>query len=386
MSNITTYPVSKQQPRLSNINSTSAPLGSSETFTGEWESVDSYDSISVACKADQDCNLYIDFTSNKDDGITESTLEFDIEASVNKVHRLTVTRPYFRVRLVNGTSAMSTLSLSSIKGSHSQLSAPLNLSLSLDSDATAVRPNSFEDEVVIGRRSGVSSFTKFGYREGLTATNGEETIWATSGNFTPLTSASTFTIAYNNTTDGLGTTGALTLYIQYIDSNGLAAVANHTLGSTGSDTTSFSGLGINRIAVSSSGSEQTNTNAITITATTGGTTQAYIPALNGVTQQAVYFVGSASRAIVRYLWINCNKLSGGGSPRVLIKGYVYNRNIATRFEIFRVTIDTNSINIVEINEPVGFSLSPSDVIYFIADTDTNNTIVNIRFSLREYKN
>lgn len=38
-----------------------------------------------------------------------------------------------------------------------------------------------------------------------------------------------------------------------------------------------------------------------------------------------------------------------------------------------------------ITEPVGFALSPTDVLYFVADTDTNDTVVNFRFSLNEYK-
>lgn len=87
-------------------------------------------------------------------------------------------------------------------------------------------------------------------------------------------------ITYNSGTDGAGggATGATQLYFFYIDSNGLPAEAAHTLGSDGSDTTAFSGLGINRIAVLASGSNDTNVNDITITATTGGSNQAQIAA------------------------------------------------------------------------------------------------------------
>lgn len=272
-------------------------------------------------------------------------------------------------------------------GYHVQLSAPMNLNLGLDSDAITVRSTIPSDEIVIGRRSGVRPFTKFAYRTGLTAAAGEETVWAwTGGNFTPMTTASTFTIAYTNTSDGSTANGAKTLFFQYIDASGLPAEAVHTLGSSGSDVTSFTGLGINRIVVSSSGSTQTNGGAIQVTETTGGTTQAYLPANEGVTQQLIYFTGSNSYAIGKYLWISCNKISGGGSPRVTIKGYVFNRNIATKFQIFRATIDTSSDTIIKINEPVGFRLTPTDVLYFVADTDTNNTVIDIRMSLVEYDN
>lgn len=149
--------------------------------------------------------------------------------------------------------------------------------------------------------------------------------------------------------------------------------------------TAFTGLGINRCSVVSSGSANVNPNTITITETTGGTTQAVLPAGQSVTQQCIFFTDSNSNAVGRYLWINTNKLSGGGAPRVTIKGYVYNRQFGTQFEIFRCVIDTNAENTISLDEPIGFSLSPTDVLWFVADTDTNNATVNLRFSLLEYK-
>lgn len=369
----------------SELNSTQTPLGSSETFIGEWEDVSFWDSVAFAVRADADCSVYADFDSKQGDGVTDSTLSYNVTANINEVHRLTVTRRFFRLRIVNGTSAQSYLSVETLLGGQEALAAPKNLSLGLDSDAIATRPTDFADEVLIGRRAGVTHFNKFGYREGLTASAGEETIWATTGNFTPLTTASTFTITYTPANDGSTANGAKTLYFQYVDSNGMAAVSVHTLGSTGSDVTSFSGLGINRIAVSSSGSSQINTAQINVTATTGGTKQAVIPANNGTTQQAIYFVDANSDAVAKFLWINVNKISGGGSPRVTVKAYVFNRTVATRFEVFRINIDTGAENTIGITEPIGFKLSPTDVMYFVADTDTNATVVTVRFSLFEYK-
>ena len=260
---------------------------------------------------------------------------------------------------------------------------PLNRTLNINEDAAIVRPTDAQDEIRTNRRAGVRGFTKFGYRETLQAATGEQTIWATTGNFTPMTTASTFTITYTNTSDGSTANGAKTLYFDYVDSDGLPAQATHTLGSSGSDVTSFSGLGLNRVAVSSSGSTQTNGAAITITDTTGATTQGIIPTGQGVTQQAIFHVGSNHDGVAKYLWINCNKLSGS-NPKVVFKGLVFNRAVETIFEVFRCTVDTSVVNFVEISEPIGFNLSPSDVLYFVADTDQNNTIAAIRFSLNEY--
>jgi hypothetical protein len=68
---------------------------------------------------------------------------------------------------------------------------------------------------------------------------------------------------------------------------------------------------------------------------------------------------------------------------VLVKGYVFNRQFQTRYEIFRANIDTSVENTMVISESIRFSLSPTDVLYFIADT--NNTVATVRFGLREYK-
>ena len=132
-----------------------------------------------------------------------------------------------------------------------------------------------QDAVSMSRREGAYVLNKFAYRDDIDTADGDALIIADNTTNTPtiLTSASTFTIAYNNTTDGDGTNGALSLLITYLDSDEDETTGIHTLGSSGSDVTSFSGLGINRIVVLSSGSTQANGNDITVTATTGGSVQ-----------------------------------------------------------------------------------------------------------------
>jgi len=377
-------------PRVfeSSLNSTTTPLSSGATYTGTGEQVD-YPQVGIMCKTDNTGTLYFDFSS---DGINwDSTFPvngFKIASGVSEFHTAIKLGRYFRVRLVNDTGAQTYLRLTTYYGDNFvPANAPLNQSLGLDSDSTTVRPTLAQDEIRIGRRSGVTGWNKFAYRDNLTSAGGEQTIWATTGNLTIMTSAETFDIAYNSTTDGAGggATGATQLTFYYIDSNGLQAIAVHTLGSTGTDTTSFSGLGINRVAVSASGTSTYNVNDITITNTTSGNTQAIVPATESVTQQAIFFVGSNHTAIAKFLFFNVNKLSGS-NPKVTVKGYVYNRSVATRFEIFRHIIDTQSENTVTVTDPIGFNLNATDVLYFVADTDQNNTIISLRFSLNEYQN
>jgi len=382
-----TYSPNRNAGIVSSGNSSTSALGSGATFTGTWEE-NNYPGVMVSCQTDNDGTLYFDFSPDGTNVNTFPTNGFKVSSGIHEFHTAVKGPRYFRVRLVNDSGAQSYLRLYTYYGVFDNPNSPLNQSIGLDSDGISTRPSLFQDEVRIGLRSGITGWNKFGYRTNLTATNGDETVWATSGNFTPLTTASTFTIAYDGTaggsTDGAGTTGATALAFYYIDSSGLPAVATHTLETDGSDVTSFSGLGINRIAVSATGTNDVNASDITITATTGGTTQAFIPAGGGVTQQAIFFVGSNHTAVIKNIFLNVAKPSGGNA-KVIIKGWAYNRGIDSLFELFRTGVNTATEQTVQINDDVGFVLNATDVFYFTADTDTNAADVNIRFSLREYQ-
>ena len=253
--------------------------------------------------------------------------------------------------------------------------------------ALAARISDPQDDITANRRAGAEQWNKFGYRDNLQAAGGEETIWAsttTSNNLVIMTSAETFTITYNNTTDGAGTTGARAITFYYLNSDEELAIAQHTLGSSGSDVTSFSGLGINRAVVTQSGTANTNTNTITVTNTSSGNDQAEIAALGGVTQQAFFFMPDNHIGAAKFLYLNANKLSGS-NPKVTFKGYVYNRTVESQFEIFRHTMDTQSETTLIIVDPCNFRISNRDVLFFVADTDQNNTVVRCRFSLNLYE-
>lgn len=372
---------------ISTLNSSTTPLLTGTTFTGTGE-FNELPQVGVMLKSDTNSTLFFDFSNDGTNWDSTFPVQgFECIANVSEFHTAIKLGRFFRLRLVNNGADQTFLRLKAYFGADFVPSvAPLNQAIARDQDATIVRSTMPQDEVVQGLRVGAAPFNKFSHSRALTASAGEETIWPLpTGNFVPMLTASTFTIAYNNTTDGLGTTGALSLLIQYIDADGLFQEANHVLGNTGSDVTAFTGLGINRVAVSSSGTAQYNNNAITVTDTTGATPQAYLPALGSVTQQAIYFNDSNSVGVAKFLWINANKLSGGGSPRIEVKGYIFSRIVQTRYEIFRALIDTSSDSFIDISEPVGFRINPTDVLYWTADTDTNNAVVNIRFSVISYK-
>jgi len=345
-------------------NTTLEPLDASATFTGEWEQ-NNQSEVMVSMKTDGAGTLYFDFSN---DGVNaDSTFPvqgFTVAANIHEFHTAVKGPRYFRLRYVNDTDAQTYMRLHCYYGTFRASNTPGNQSIGLDSDGAATRPTNYQDEVIRGLRSGVTSWNKFGYRETLTAGT-EQVVWAASPNdFTIITTASTFTIAYNSTTDGLGTTGALSLVIYYLDADGNQALAVHTLGSTGSDVTSFTGLGINRAAVNTNGGLTYNANDITVTATTGGSVQAVIPALGSVTQQMIFHTGfnqTASAAMVWFKAITSNK-----SKTIELKGYSYSRLVGTRYEIYRDSIDTSVTLESSLVDPIRFRLNARDVLYFTA--------------------
>ena len=87
--------------------------------------------------------------------------------------------------------------------------------------------------------------------------------------------------------------------------------------------------------------------------------------------------------LLDYIWFNINKISGGGSPRVTVRGYAFSRVTNSRVEFFTMTIDTDVENTDEITLPHPFVIGEQSVITFEAETTTNDTIVSLRFSGEE---
>ena len=121
-----------------NGNSSTTPLNASATFTGTGKDVSSYPSITVALKTDQSGELYVEFSP--DNTNWDSSLMFSITASVNEVHRISVTRKYMRIRVVNTSVSNQTyLRLQTLLGSQQALTSPLNGTIQDDADSLVTR-------------------------------------------------------------------------------------------------------------------------------------------------------------------------------------------------------------------------------------------------------
>jgi hypothetical protein len=107
---------------ISSVNSTQAPLGIEETFTGIGELSPHHD-VLVTCKSDADGMMHVDFGITKDE--YDITCSFPIVAGIGVDHILEKGSRYCRVRLVNGDTAQTYLRLQTEFGDFKGLETPI---------------------------------------------------------------------------------------------------------------------------------------------------------------------------------------------------------------------------------------------------------------------
>ena len=260
--------------------------------------------------------------------------------------------------------------------------------LTKDSLSINVRPTDYHYEVALGRRLNSTTWNKFGYNGDVDT--GTETIRASGGLFVPLTTASGITVVSSSANDTSAGTGAQSIVVYAVDEDRLATTFVVSLNGTTPvvvPTSTFNGFGINRAAIYLAGSTGVNAGTITITSTTGAVVQTTIPAGEGTTQHAYFFSQAGHTLLLDWLWVNCTRLSGGGSqPTVIIKGWVTSLVSGAKYLVYRQTIDTEVENTVQLTPSQPFVIGEKSLLTFEATTNTNNTIVSCRFSGIEIKN
>lgn len=369
---------------VSTSNSSTTPLGIGGSFSGVAE-LNSYPDIMVQVATDQNGEYFVEFSPDGTNWDTSLSFVYDT-SRINAPHILVKGKRYFRVRFNNTSgSAQTEFRLYTYYGFFEKLTAPINGTLSENYDALVVRPTDYESEVAMGKRQGRNVWNKFGYN--LAVNVGTEIVASWGGTFDPTTdimsTAQTFTITYDPAKDGSAATGARSLLFYYLDENFLAKTATHTLSNTGSDVTSFTGLGINRVIVLSNGGTGWNEGDITITATGDATTQAEIPTGGSVTQQCIFHTQINHTFLGDYLRFKILKPSGGGTGNGFIIGYSWSRVTQTRYEVFREAYATsaNADQVMELKPSQKFPIGGREVLYFVIQDDSgNNTVVAGRFS------
>jgi len=372
--------------RVSTANSTTTPLSAGVAFTGTAEDVSGYNSVVIALKTDQDGTFNVQFSNdgtNWDTSLNRYYRTNQIEAP----HRFTITRKYCRIIFTNTSASNQTyFRLQVIFGEKADLNMPLDSVVSQDYDSISVRPTKYEYEVALGRRQGATAWNKFGYNADVDV--GTEIVGAQGGTFTFLTSASTLTIVSSSTDDDGSPSGigANTVTISGIDANRKAQTEVVTLNGTASVVTATTWLGINRASVSLSGSSYSNVGNITITATTGGTTQGYIPAGKGTSQQLIFFTQENHQFLADWIALDAERLAGGGTPpRVQFRGWVWNAATNTKYEIMYALLDLNLESEHSYSSPNPFVIAEKCVFWVEATSDLNNVTVSGRFSGTEFR-
>jgi hypothetical protein len=237
----------------------------------------------------------------------------------------------------------------------------------------------------MSKRQGSTTWNMFGYNDDIDA--GTEVIWSVGGLFTRLTTARTLSIVSTSAQDASAGTGASKVIVYGIDSNRLSQTEVVDMNGTTPIVTTKTWLGVNRIAVYLCGASENNVGTITATATIDSTIQGQLPIGEGGSQQCIFFTQDNHTALMDWLHININKLSGGGgSPLVTIRGWVYSFASQSKYLVFRETIDTAVENTIELAPSQPFVVGENSVVWFEATTNTNNTVVTLRFSLIETRN
>jgi hypothetical protein len=367
-------------------NSTSTLLNAAAVFTGTATDVSTYSDMVISVATDQHGTYTIQFSTDGTNWDSTLTRYYRTD-QINVPHRFAITRKYMRVTFTNTSASNQTyLRLQTILGSTGDLNIPTDSVMSQDYDATVVRPTKFEYEVALGRRQGNTTWNKFGYNADVD-TAATEVIAAFGGAFTPLTTASTLTIVSASVDDdgSPAGTGANSIVIIGVNANRVAQTEVVTLNGTTNVVTSTTWLGINRAAVYLAGSNLANVGTITITATTGGTTQATIPTGEGSTQQAIFFTQDNHNFLADFLSINVEKTGGGATPKCRIKGWVFSAVSNAKYLVYNALIDTAADSSKTINPSQPFVIGEKSCLWFEATTDTNDTFVSCRFSGIEIK-
>ena len=250
----------------------------------------------------------------------------------------------------------------------------------IHNDTTLIVEN-YAYSVAAGEVNSGTVWNKFGYNDDIDTATSPEIIasWGGSADFF-LSSAEILNISSTDADDTSGGTGAHSIIIYGVDNTWADIIDVVTLNGTSTVQSNLAFLGINRMAIYQSGSSPANEGDITAIGASAGTTQGQIPTGTGTSEQSFLFVAANHTFLASDLVINANKLGSGSAPKITIYGYSQVPLTNSRYEVFRKTIDTSVENSFVYKPTMPFVITEKQILYFTATSDTNNGLVNLRFS------
>lgn len=365
-------------PRVSLLNGTTAALAGSATYTGTWEDVIHFSSVVIACKTDLDSTLYVDFSPDAGANV-DSTLTFAVLAATNEVHRITITRKWFRIRITNGSgSAQSYLRAQVLLGTQVQLSAPLNALLQQDADAIIVRAIDFEFDLAASRAQGMSIVNKFGRNSDVDSGTVPEDIWEGGGVYTGWAAAAeTLQVFSSSAADTSAGTGARTLRIMGLDANYAVQNETVTLNGTTPVTTTGTFIRVHSASVQTAGSGGVNAGILTVRQSTT-TTNIFLALEVGLNQSnsSAYTIPAGQTGYMR-------KIHGAirGSTASALDGGIWTRSFGGVFRQRRPFVISHGTQFIdEIYGGLVFT-EKSDIILRISSSSGSNLDVVAGYDL-----
>ena len=228
-----------------------------------------------------------------------------------------------------------------------------------------------------GNSAGDGLWNKFGYNNDVDT--GTEVVASFGGTFTPLTTATTMSIVSTSANDDDGGTGCNSIVIYGIDEDRNEQIELITMNGLAPVVTASTWLGVNRVVMFLCGSGMVNDGDINITSVNDASYMAQMPANEGVTQQCIFHVPANKSLITSWLFINV--LNRGKNAELTVKMWVYSAVSNGKQEVFKVDIDTqNSNGSVQLNPNLPFPITEKTVVWLDCTSDTNDIIINARFS------
>lgn len=247
---------------------------------------------------------------------------------------------------------------------------------------TTVITEDYKYSVASGEVNSGTVWNKFGYNDDIDTATSPELIasWGGTAEDIFLSSAEILNISSTSANDISGGTGAYAVVIYGVNNNWETIIDVVNLNGTNTVQSNLAFLGVNRMAIFQSGSSLSNEGDITALASSTNEIQGQIPTVSGTSQQGLFYVEANHTFLATDLVINANKLGGGSSPKITVIGYAYATLTNARYEVFRKTIDTDVENTFLYQPTMPFVVDEEQILYFVAETDTNNALVNVRFS------
>ena len=357
---------------------TSTPLAGNATYTSSVCASWPHSGLVVACLTDADGTLFVDFSPNGTNW--DSTLTFNLSANLNEVHRVTITRPYFRIRVVNGSAAQSFMRLTTMADSYMLLSSAMNSPIQQDADSINARVITEETSIAEGKLLGYNMVQRFGNNADVDTATVPEDVWEGGGVFTgfPTGAPEELEVFSSSASD----TGVLN--ILYLASNTSTAYtsANVTLNGTTPVNTGITAYRVHFATFVSGASTTFNVGTITVRHRTT-TANVFVLMQPGTSQSfsSGYTVPAGSTGYIKRIFATMgNTTSAFGRIGLWTRGLNSSPRIRRPFYL------TSSQDWIE-TPLAGVQITAgTDVILRVTDVSANNQAISAGYDILIVKN